>query len=130
MKRLPKSFSHFHQTFRFVYSSRRIERFNNVHKYCVNIISFEGHVFHLRIIYSTRCLVHENCALRGVPQPSLHLLAVQGSFGGCPTDVLSWQSDILSNATEAGEAPPTAAMLASREPGFWLSSAPPPMLRG
>ncbi|ELK36449.1 Syntaxin-binding protein 5-like protein [Myotis davidii] len=33
--------------------------------------------------------------------------------------------DVLSAAVEAGEAPTTAAVLTSCEPGFWLSSAPP-----
>ncbi|ELK33022.1 Tubulin alpha chain [Myotis davidii] len=35
------------------------------------------------------------------------------------------QSDILSAATEVEEAPATTAALASHEPGFWLSGAPP-----
>ncbi|EPQ02609.1 Protein FAM169A [Myotis brandtii] len=37
------------------------------------------------------------------------------------------QSDILGTATEAGEAPATAAVLTSCEFGFWLSSAHPRM---
>ncbi|ELK36011.1 Olfactory receptor 7A17 [Myotis davidii] len=38
---------------------------------------------------------------------------------------LSRQSDILSADVEVGEVPITAAALASHEPSFWLSSAPP-----
>lgn len=40
-----KGFQHFLQTFRCVSSSRRIERFRNVHKYYVNTVSFEVRVF-------------------------------------------------------------------------------------
>lgn len=34
-------------------------------------------------------------------------------------------SPLLSTVMEAGEDPATADALASREPGFWMSSAPP-----
>lgn len=48
MERFPTWFSHFFfQTFRSVYSSRRTERFRNVHKYHINIVSTEGHAFPL-----------------------------------------------------------------------------------
>ena len=47
MRTLPKYFSHFLQTFRFVYSYRRTERFRNVRKYHDNIVSTESHAFHL-----------------------------------------------------------------------------------
>ncbi|KAK1340752.1 hypothetical protein QTO34_017145 [Cnephaeus nilssonii] len=40
-------------------------------------------------------------------------------------DLAKEPSDILNVATEVGEAPATAAALASREPSFWLSDAPP-----
>lgn len=40
-----KGFQHFLQTFRCVSSSRRIERFRNVHKYYVNTVAFEVRVF-------------------------------------------------------------------------------------
>lgn len=38
---------------------------------------------------------------------------------------LAWDPSVgVSAVAEAGEAPPTAAELASCEPGFWLNGAP------
>ncbi|KAK1328042.1 hypothetical protein QTO34_012464 [Cnephaeus nilssonii] len=63
---------------------------------------------------------------REVPQPSLRPLTVQELSGElCQGAGLSRQLDILSAAMEAGEAPATTAALASHQPGFWLSGAPP-----
>ena len=62
-----------------------------------------------------------------VPQHGLRPLNL-GTLRGWLTDGLGldiWQWDILSAATEAGEASTTAAVLPSYEPGFWLSSTPP-----
>ena len=70
----------------------------------------------------------------GPPQPSLcplafreplgddRLLAYTHTLGGRG---ISQQLDVMSAATEAGEAPTTAAALANPEPGFRLSIAPP-----